>query len=169
MKWIARTAAFAAILGATAFGGWACTDDKGNALTLEEYFQQLDELDNQSSDRGDALFADIDLTDLDAVKGAYAEFPDIVEDFITGLEDLNPPDEAKDAHDEAIAAAEGFREVLNDAVDEAQNATALDDLQQIGEGEAFTEADDRFTSACLDLEEIATDNNIEVDLDCEDS
>lgn len=169
MKWIVRAATGAAVISAALFGGWACSDDGGGALTLEEYFQELEDVDNETSDRTDALFENVsEDPDLDEVKDAYAGFPDIIDDFVSGLEDLNPPDEVQEEHDDAVAAARDFRAVFDDTIDQVQDAESLEDIQTIGDGEAFTAADDAFTQACLDLEAAAEANNITVDLDCED-
>jgi hypothetical protein len=162
-------AAMAVGIGVLALAGLACTDSEGNQLTLEEYFDELQKLDDDTSERTDALFEDVeDPEDIDQFKEAYQELPGIIDDFVSGLEDLNPPDEAQDTHDEAVEAARGFQDEFDNFLDEIQDAESFEDLQDIGESDAFTEADERFTQACLDLEEVAADNDIDADLDCED-
>ena len=54
MNRIARTAALATIALLAVAGGWACNDDGGDDLTLAEYFQRVDEIDNDSTERIDA-------------------------------------------------------------------------------------------------------------------
>jgi hypothetical protein len=167
MKWIARSGAAAALLGVAVFGGWGCTGDNGNELTLEEYFRELDILDNESSAEAEAAFDDVvDTTDIDAIKEAYDAYPGILGAFIEGLEDLDPPDEAEEVHERAVGAAREFGDALRDALTDLADVTSLEELGELGLGEEFTEAEDGFTTACLDLEELAVANSIDVDLDC---
>lgn len=140
----------------------------GGALSLEEYFQQLDDLDAESTAKRDALDAQLEGTT------GVSEAHDILEDelavydeFLEGLRDLNAPDEAREAHDDVIAGLDTFRDVFVDLLEEFGSASTLD------EGFAlFLAADttgiDQANEACVRLEGIAADNNIEVDLDCDD-
>jgi hypothetical protein len=167
-----RLLALAVALGMLAgFGvaAGACTSDGGSALTLEEYFQQLDELDNRSNDQFGELDSQLgEEPDIDAVKEVFPQYVDIVDEFFAGLEDLEPPDEAKDAHDEAIEAGQAFREEFGALVENSGDAETVDEVFAGFESEAFTTADQRFTDACLALQEIADENSITVDLTCGD-
>ena len=168
MTWFTRSAVAVLILAGAALGGWACTDDEGNELTLEEYFAALEELDAQANEKTDALFEDVeDPTDVDEVKEWAAGISDVIAEFNAGLEGLDPPEEAQEAHDEAVAAAQAFAELQESTVAEAQNADTLEGFEETFNDPEFVQADERFQAACTDLAQIATDNDIEADLGCE--
>jgi hypothetical protein len=169
MKSFSRWAALAVLaLAFAAMGGWACTDDEGNELTLEEYFAALEELDATANEQTDALFAGIDnSSDVEDFRGALSGIPEIVAEFNSGLEDLDPPDEAQEAHDAAVAAAEAFAEAQETALAEAEDAETVEELDETFNDHAFAQADEAFQDACTDLVQIAIDNNIDVDLGCE--
>jgi hypothetical protein len=167
IRWLALIVAAGALVAFGAVAG-ACTSS-GGALTLEEYFQELDDLDNQTTENFDAIDTELgDDPSLEQVQDAFPRYLDIFNDFIGDLEDLNPPDEVQDAHDEAVEAGQAFREELSTFVDQAADAETLEELFASAENEAFDTADQRFTDACLALEGIAGDNSITVDLDCEE-
>ena len=165
-----RLLALAVALGVLAgFGvaAGACTSEDGSALTLEEYFQQLDELDNRSNDQFSELDSQLGAEpDIDAFKEIFPQYVDVFDDFLADLDDIEPPDEAKDAHDEAIEAGQAFREELAGLVEDAGDAATVDEVFAGFESEAFGAADQRFTDACFALQGIAAENSITVDLDC---
>jgi hypothetical protein len=149
----------------------------GGALTLEEYFAELQRLDDEESARSDELDQQIEeetdgLTDeaevIEIFKGYLPQFRESLERFVSNLGDLNPPDEAQEAHNEAVAAGEDFIDAFDAASGEIEDAQTFAEFGEIFEGGEVSAAGDRFTDACLDLEQIAADNNIDVDLDCDD-
>ena len=145
----------------------ACTDG-AKALTLEEYFQKLDELDDEFNSAGDAIDGQIEgAQDLDEIKDLMDEQVTVFDDFIGGLEDLDPPDEVQQPHDDAIEGLSDFRDELSAAVDEAEDATTVDQAFEAFEDLDFTGIE-QANAACLELEQIAADNSITVDLDCEE-
>jgi hypothetical protein len=169
LNWLTRCATGGVILVTAAFGGWACTDDDGNELTLEEYFQRIEDLDNDFSERGDAAFENVpDEPEVTDVRDALIAFTDILDDFVAELDDLEAPEEARDAHDRAIDSGNEVRAEYERLVDLADDAESVDDLVSETQSESFTEASDRFTTACLDLQEVANENSIDVGLSCGD-
>jgi hypothetical protein len=166
-----RLLALAVALGVLAgFGvaAGACTSSDGSALTLEEFFQQVDELDNRSNDQFGELDSQLGVDpDIDAFIEIFPQYVDVFDDLLAGLEDLEPPAEAKDAHDEAVEAGQAFREEFAGLVENAGDAATVDEVFAAAD-EAFDAADQRFTDACLALQGIADENSITVALDCED-
>jgi hypothetical protein len=152
-----------------AFGFSACSSSSGGrSLTLEEYFQRLEELDAEADSQSSTAEARAgDFDDVDVVIDAFAEFITVIDIFMRGLEDLTPPPEAQAAHDAALETGSAFQEAFQTLVNEGQGVETLDELGAILNSEAFDAADQAFTDACLDLEQIATDNDITADLNCE--
>lgn len=170
------------LAGGLALGFAACDDDGGSGgeLSLAEYFERLIDLDDEYEERGNELdegfedaFDDVDvgeegaITDeqRDAMREVIGRGVSLLNDFADDLDDLNPPAEAEDAHQEYVEATRDFA----DRFDEIRED--LDDVEDAGDflGLIFTLAGDAqdFADACTALEEFAADNNIKADLDCE--
>jgi len=167
MKRFAGLALLTGLLLALGVAAGACKDGGGGALTLEEYFRKLDELDSEFSTGSDAVDAQIEGSqDLDEIRGLMDEQVTVFDDFIGGLEDLEPPDEVQEPHDNAIEGLSDFRDELSAAVDEAGDAETVDEAFAAFDSLDFTGIE-QAQAACRELEQIAADNNITVDLDCE--
>ena len=161
---------FALAPGALAAG---CGDDGGgDALTLEEFFQRVDELDNDFEARNAEIEAEFEeLSEEEALDqgpdllGRQAE---LVGDFIDGLSELDPPEEASDLLEEAVSAGRNVEDTFDGLVAELEGAQSLDDLFSFFEDPDFTAARGRFSQVCFDAEQLAADNDITIDLYCED-
>jgi|CXWL01.1.fsa_nt_gi hypothetical protein len=166
MNGIFRTAAaFGLLLGATLMMS-ACGGG-GDTLSLDEYFEEVEALDADTSDRADEVGADVaDTEDLDKIKDAFDKLPDVFGDFVAGLEDINPPDEVEDAHKDAIDASNDFLDEYDKLLEDLQDAETLDEITSLVDSRAINKANDRLTAACKDLQEIADDNDIRVSLNC---
>lgn len=157
-----------------ALGGVAAScDGGGDELTLEEFFQAVEELDEQQEEASAALDAELDSitedSSPDEVLDVIDQQADLIDEFIDGLEDLNAPDETADLQAEAVSAGREVANVVHDAVDEARGAESMAELEDFF---ALFETDqavfDRFTQVCLNAEQMAADNGITVDYNCED-
>jgi len=157
-----------ALLGLGAFT-WGCNDDGGGTLTLEEYFEKIDGLDQAQVEQSDAIEAELDALGEDAtpdqVADSFQEQVDLLGDFVADLDDIDPPAEVEETHNEAVRALDAAQEEFGELI------TAFREAETVEEGfAAFDEGDfteiEKADAACLDLEQIAADNNIEVDLDC---
>jgi hypothetical protein len=138
----------------------------GGSLSLDEYFQKVDALDQESADRTDELDRDFESAeDVDEARDLIAELIAVSDDFRDGLAGLDAPDEAADAQAKALEGFDAFIAELTAALEDAGDATTVDDLY-----EALLSIDEaginQATEACLELEEIASENGIDVDLDC---
>ncbi len=155
-----------------------CIGGGGSGLTLAEYFQKLDALDNTQSEQSDALDAKLesdtaDLEEAEAValvQETVPEFIPIFQGFIDEASALEPPDEVEDAHNEALEALRDFVAVFQGIIgDDLAKASSFEDLEAAFTSAEFSAADGRLTEACLALERVATDHDITVDLDCEET
>lgn len=154
----------------------ACGDDGGGGgLTLEEYFQRAVELDQEHEAVAEPQRAILDqslqgLADeaalpagaREALKELHAEEIN----FAEALSGLQPAAEAEDAHREAIDALQAEAVVFGEIVDQLNETTTLAQLNELFESEEAVQAEERRTSACLALQQLASDNNAEAALTC---
>ncbi|MEX2160249.1 MAG: hypothetical protein WEB04_12685 [Dehalococcoidia bacterium] len=170
--------AFTVVLTIAALGA-ACSDDGGGkTLTLDEYFQQLDAIQNEN----DATFAtqeasaeepaeDASGEELAAfLRDSVTESADTLRDTGSKGGDLEPPDEVADAHDDIVAAINTAADALDAAADDVPDTLTIEELADgtFFDDEALNAAFDGITTACNALEAIATENNITVDLACDE-
>lgn len=161
-----------------ALGAIAAACGGGDRLTLEEYFAQAQVISDDADEQFEALFADFPNEDeeeffsneenLPALKDLGTGFPLIFREFFDKLEELNPPSETEDAHDEALAAGREVvrvQEGFGDRIQAAESFSELEELFDEAESEAAP-AQDRLEAACFDLEDIADANGIVVDFHC---
>ena len=157
----------------------ACGGDD-DRLTLEEYFQRFEAIDADVDATFEALFEDFpdegeeerfsNEENLPFFKDLFAGFPVIVRDALDQLEELNPPSEAEDAHDEFLATGRELVEVFEGGADRVQAVESISEIEQILEEiePAQDEAQERVDAACLDLVAVGEANGIVVDVTCED-
>jgi hypothetical protein len=146
----------------------ACDDDGDGVVSLDEYFQQLDELDDEFEAASTELDNKIEASeDLDEIRGYMGDQVGAFDDFIGGLEELDPPAETEEPHNDAIEGLKDFRDELSTAVDEAGDAETVDALFASFDDLDFTGLEQAQT-ACNELAQIAADNSITVDLNCDE-
>jgi len=163
----ATTTALLIIAFAVAIG---CSDD-GEELSLDEYFRQVDAVDNGTDERINALFEAItDENDVAQFRNAMNGFGPILEDAADDLDDIDPPDEAAAEHEALVDALRDWAAAAGDAVDSdgAANAASPDELFVAFEEGGFGAAQNTFSAACQDLQDIATNAGIDVDINCDD-
>ncbi len=170
---ILKGSAIVAIVFAAGIGVSACGGDDdgggGDEVTLEEYFERLEAASITFTEESDAAADELGSSEeIDSVKDAIALLPPIVEHFVNDISALNPPEEAQEAHDAAVEAGENFSEAVNGVLDELGDVESIEDLEGVVSTDALDEASGAFTAACEDLQTLADENNIEVDLDCGD-
>ena len=151
---------------------------KDGELSLESYFERLEEIDKQSSERTDALGDRIDMISeqslpdqerIDAARSAVPEFVASFQEFLAGLDKLEPPEEVRKEHEEALAAGDATIAYFNNLatnVAKAQSIAELDQAMSLLVSPDFTLADGRFTNSCLALQAAAEENRIDVSLAC---
>jgi hypothetical protein len=177
LKTIATLAMAGVILGLAAFGV-ACKSGGGGALTLEEYFQRFDEIQNNNDNALSTQEASVEDPSADA---SEKDLADLLRNILLGVERtlrntadeadaVKEPDEVKDEHGDMVDAVNGAADALGSAADEIPDEITLAELQSpdtLFNAEAITTAFDELTTACTALQQIADDNQIDVDLECE--
>ena len=162
------------LLAFGAFTAVACGDD---SEALKEYFDRVAAADEQIDQQLEALenptdreFASAE-EELAAIQGFYNATPPLIRDFISVLEEIDPPAEVEDAHKEVVDAARASAEEWEAQADQLNEAESLRDLiaKLFVENLALKAAGERFAEACLAVQDIADENEIDVDLDCEDA
>ena len=149
----------------------ACGDD--DELTLEEYFQRVEGLSDEADERFEPLVEALDQefeSEADQVEATRAFFNadiPILRDFVDALDDLDPPTEVEDPHDEAVAGGAEMVEFLADFTDRFADVESTSELEELLDAPELEAASDRFDKACFALQDIADANGIVVDLECE--
>ncbi len=157
------------ILIAAAGGVVACSDDDGERMTIAEYVAALDAIDDENSERTDALFASItDENDVDQARNAFSKLPGELRRAVSQAEDLNPPEEAQAKHDALVEALDEFADAMQDAANAGADATSVEKFFAAVESDGFAAAGEGFAKACLDMQNLAKDKGITVDLGCDD-
>jgi hypothetical protein len=152
---------------------WACGG--GDGQSLEGYLEDYAALNEDYSERFadlEAEFEDSDvLTDpdvtvediVDLIREVFEEGQTLVEDAIEDLEDLDPPDEAVDAHEEELDTARELLEIFEDTLDELDDIDSPEELEDLG---SRLQDLDISGGGCEDLAELAEDNDINVEINC---
>ncbi len=164
--------------------GAACGDDDdddsnggngGAELTLAEYFSELetlsqafatdlDTLDEEAGEAFEGTESDEDALEL------FVNFVDdmrsATDDFVGGIDDLNPPAAVEEAHDEAVTAGEEVVDMFENALTVLDTADTFEEATLILEGPGIVAASDRFATACVALQGTADSNGLDIDMDC---
>ncbi|MEE8346479.1 MAG: hypothetical protein V3S20_03925, partial [Dehalococcoidia bacterium] len=146
--------------------------DGGGELTLEQYFQRLEAVASDYEQRGDALFEnfgeefDSEEEQVQATQEFWKEFLVLLQEFVGDLDDVNPPSEAEAAHEESVDAGGEMLEAFQELVDQVTQAESITELAEGFDDIELDAAGDRFEQACVELQGIADDNGIDVDLNC---
>jgi outer membrane murein-binding lipoprotein Lpp len=146
----------------------------GEELSLDEYFQQLDSI--EEGIETDVLALDEAATgvigeDVEATRAYVDGYQGVVGEGVNDMKELDPPSEVGDAHDEFVAALSGMLPLWQDLSDQLKDIETTSDMQTVLMGtqaeESWTTATQRFADACLDLQGIADEKGFDVDLNCE--
>ena len=172
-----RLAIIASLLVVAGSFAAACGSDNGDALTLEEFFQRIEELDDEFEARTESLesefdeaVAEVESVDevIDAAQSFFDEGAAAIETFVEGIADINPPAEAEELYDEVLEAGRTVVELFGNAVDQVEEATTEEEFEALFENSAIEDAFDRFDAACDDAQAFADDRGISVDFNCGD-
>jgi hypothetical protein len=154
------------------------SDDSGaDELTLEQYFAEVETIFETSSETTEQLNTDLDDSlseattfeeQLAALETFVAGASDLYLDSIAAMEDLPPPVETEQPHNDFIEATTdianatgGLSDGLSDAEDNADVTRLLDEFES-----EIAESLFAVDQACEDLQDTADDNAIEADLRC---
>ncbi len=140
---------------------------------LEEYLEDIEDvLERYDDDLDDArevceeAWEEDDLTDAaEAALTCEVEIVPILEQILAEVGNIDPPAEVQDAHRALVAAGAGMLAAVQGLVDQLPDIeTASDFAAQVGEVVPTFFA---FEGACLELQELADDLDLDVDLECE--
>ncbi len=146
----------------------------GEELGLDEYFQRLEDVKEEADARGAALEEGGSLESaghVEAFQEYFDEFEAIYEGVVNGVKDIDPPSEARNAHDEFVVALEEAQKALREFADRVGEAESFSDLEALIGAVAepgFEAALEGVEDACRELQEVADENDIEIDLECEE-
>jgi len=150
----------------------ACGGDE--QLTLDEYLQRFKEISETSGTQADAIIEEYETKgvgeDLQATQDYLGAYGTLARQVLKELNNLHPPTQARDAHEGYVAAhsdAMGLLEDLSDRVADLESPSSLPELLAELDGPDFDKANQRIARSCLELQEIADQNGIDVDLRCE--
>ena len=173
MTWTLRGAC--AILAAAALSMAVACGGGSGAMSLEEYFEELQQLDDEFSQTQDEL--DEEYTDKldvdefsdevgDDFQAYFASTRGAAGDFVGELEGLEPPEEAEEAHN---AAVEQFNDCLTDTENTADDIGDAESFEEISEilNESTGSCEDT-TESCNELQSVADENDVDVNLSCGD-
>jgi len=151
----------------------ACGDDDGgSASTPEEYFRLVADASERFADESDAAEPDFANSEDPAETGriAFSALADSVEGFVDTLEDISPPADLSDLHDDAVAKGRDAARSARDLADAVAAVSTPEELAEAfagAEAVAFTEALDAFGQTCVALQGAADERGIDIDLRCE--
>jgi hypothetical protein len=148
----------------------ACGGD-GQKPALDNYFQQLEDIKQTYSARAEAMSEEALAIqeDLEAYKEYFGDMQDLFDEALNEMKGLDPPPEARDAHDEWIAAQSELQAASYDLGDRVADTESLSELVEIFQGLQGMELEPpsgRVREACRELQRIAGENGIDVDLRC---
>jgi len=166
----------AAMLGIAACGG----DDNGGGgdngvreqFTLVDYFSAYKDINKAAESQFDSIAPDIGGSDatLDERKSALVTFleeiRDIAREIVVEFEDIDPPDEAQTLHEDSLAAGNDLVEAIDGVIADVEGFDSLSDILDFDVPE-LDSASERLDAVCADLQKLADDEKIDVDLSCD--
>jgi hypothetical protein len=155
----------------------ACFNGK-EPETLDDYLDLLEEyiadsrgfVDRLQADYDDAVAqADDGQARLEALQTYFSGFSEHQQDVVAQLEDMDPPDNAKGQHEDLLAARKDGRDIvgeLNQSIQDAGSETEADAAGQEFETD-LQRISDEIAEACRALQDLADENDVDVDLGCD--
>ena len=155
--------AFGAVVAACGGGG-------GEPLTLEEYFQRLEELSNELDQGADALEPAVEGSPDDQVEvfqEALNGFLPLLVDYVGGIKEMNPPEELKEPYSGFVARSDDVLEAVENLIDELENVESEAELNEVIAGFESSAPLAPAGQACLALQRVFDERELDVDLRCE--
>jgi hypothetical protein len=161
-------------LVAVAAAASGCGGGDGGA-TPEEYFRQVEALADGIGQQSEALGGkweeDIaavssDQDRLELTRSFYHDLFSLIGDFRDGLADIEPPKEVEEAHNDLVGIANEFSGAWSEISAEVESAASEAELEELLSNDEFAAVGQRFEEACFELQRIADDSGVDVDLEC---
>jgi hypothetical protein len=139
----------------------------GKPLTLDEYFQELKALSTDLHTGEAPILSTLSNSqNVQELKDALAQYPVVADAYLKGLTKLDPPEQAKQAHADAVTAGKDFLDAVQKAIKDTQNVTNVDDFFATADAVQITISSQSMTVACSALQQVAVDSKITADLGC---
>lgn len=141
----------------------ACGDDGGGA-TLEEYFAEVNRITAESDERIRDLAGDFsgEFENLEEARESYGGYVAVYDEFVQGIDALEPPSEAADAHTNFVATSKEIQELNKTRLESLEQAQDDAELEEIfGPDEEYTAALERQNDACVALRGLAEAKGIQ--------
>jgi hypothetical protein len=174
LPWCFLTLVLAVVAGSLLLAACGGDGGEGEELSLEEYFQQFDAIEEAMYTSIGALEEEAEGVigeDIETTQDYIAGYHDIVEQGLNDVRALQGPSEVGDAQDEFTAALSNMISLWDDLSDQLADVETTSELQdlllEIQNDTEWLDTSQQFTDACLELQGIADDNGIQVVLDCE--
>lgn len=148
------------------WGGLACGGGGQGEPELEAYFVQLEAMFDKYYERGLDMEgpADFGGAEWSDVRTFFSDFASANSDFLAELNDMAVPAEASDLHTEYAAALDEVVAVMDQVARIENEADAEDFFLEKEDG--YGAAALRGAAACQELELLATEQQINIDLKC---
>ena len=177
---------FAAACGGDDGGGGDDDGGGGDALTLDAYFERVKTIMDRAEESGDAVETEIDerigeATEVGEMLNALADgldtFQGVAADVASDLGDIDPPSEVESQHrqltavfDVAASALDGLRSDVDEIDPDGAEEVILEQLTEFGTNveTEFGSLETQSEVLCFELQAIADENSIDIDLDCGD-
>ena len=166
-------------LGTALLAAAACGDDGGGdsgapeEFTLADYFSAYDDIITAAGAQGDSIaFPDFDGSDatLDESKSALATFleenRDLARKVIAEFEDIDPPDEARALHEDLLEVFDDYGVALDGYIADVEDLDSIPDVVEFDLSD-LDALGGRRAAICTDLQRLADDEAIDVELSCE--
>jgi hypothetical protein len=155
----------------------ACNDGSSSS-ELESYLLTLEELDTEfeeaAAEREAQLneafaAAETDEEVVDVYRQSFVSFQDVVEGFIRDLEGLDPPEEAEAIHEQAVSSGNDVLVVLDELATSGQDVQSVEEAETLASDMLADEAFAQFDEACIELQALADENDVEISLNCQEA
>ena len=140
-------------------------------LDLGQYFERLEDISDVQDARVDALREESQGVgdDIETTRRYFAGFSDTLRQVLKDMQAMHPPAEVREAHSEQVRAAAELLALLEDFSDQLADVESTSDLRAVLaklDEPPLETAMERAVSACQQVQAIADENGIEVDLAC---
>lgn len=149
----------------------------GDSLSLDEYLHRVDGIGKESDRKGEDIESpsvddyDNERDYLDAVGEERRERFRLIEESVDELKSLKPPSEAEDAHDRYLDSLGHVLSAFDDLIKGLEASSSIVEANEVVDrlnagGSELSNALKDGREACGDLQGLADDDKVDVDLKC---
>ncbi len=174
-SWLSGSLLVAAmLLGAVMAACGGSGGGGGGELSLEQYFDRVGSIVEGLEERTATLDQpleqefDSEAEQIEALRDAFTSVRPVFRDFVDELDDLDPPAAVADAHSALVAGLTDLMGGLEDLIDQLAEVESASDFSELlfDPDSEFGSAIGQLAVACLQLQSIADDNDIDANLEC---